>query len=124
MDGSHGGGGTPRDTRIVYGASCTWWGTIQEAGTKLVAHVDTFRFPNPKATECERQEIKLPCCPVCWGLLYEMANAAAWRAAAMLYQAAGHDGYFEFTEWMRGKCFRTYPEAIAAYRATGGKVEA
>lgn len=56
------------DTRFVYGATCTWFGSIHE-----VSATDKHpRYAN------EHQAHSLPCCPICGGMLFEMESASIW----------------------------------------------
>lgn len=89
----------PVDTRIVYGAVCTWWDSIQKVGR-------TPPTPNGHS---------LPACPHCKGVLFEMRDEAAWWRGVDAYEATGHPGYRAMTEWARGKCFRTSSLLGAAY---------
>lgn len=90
----------PVDTRIVYGAACTWWGDIQQGSTFAC----------------------LPCCPHCGGPLLEMQNESEFLNSARKHQREGHDGYVQFVRWMKGKCYRTIELAQDAYRLEGGEV--
>lgn len=87
------------DTRIVYGATCAWWGKIQEASST----------PNG-----------LPCCPHCGGVLLEVDSEEKWWAGARDFEKA-HAGYVDFLEWSRGKCFANFPSALHAYLEETGK---
>jgi hypothetical protein len=82
------------DSRIVYGAQCSWWDTVDKAG----------QLPSG-----------LPCCPYCHGVLYEM-TAAEWRASIHRY-VEGQPDYVEFITWARGRCLPSYHVALAEYRA-------
>lgn len=88
------------DTRMVYGARCGWWGTIQEIG---------------------RHSSGLPCCPVCKGVLFELPNMEDWWAGVDKYEAAGHPGYRAFVEWTKGKHYPSFKDAAAAYTVETGK---
>lgn len=83
------------DSRIVYGAGCSYWDDIENAGTMTTA-------------------VPFPCCPHCRGVLYEMPSEAIWMSAVDQYEASGHPGYRDLVEWMKGKCFRSYDHAQAA----------
>jgi hypothetical protein len=83
------------DTRIVYGARCTWWDSI---------------------TEVAKHPSGLPCCPHCRGVLYEMASEAEWWAAVDQFGLSNPD-YRAFIEWLRGRCFPNYESARAAFEA-------
>ena len=89
------------DNRIAYGARCTWWDGIRSVGKA-----------NPGASGH-----RLPCCPHCSGMLFEMENEGQWFAGVDRYEAAGHPGYRAMMEWARGKCFKNIAELEAAYRA-------
>lgn len=88
------------DTRIVYGARCTWWDSIDKVMVMA----------------------GLPRCPHCMGVLYEMENIAQWNAGSQRY-GANFPGYVQLIEWCRGKCFPDLDAAVEAYHAeTGIKV--
>lgn len=85
------------DERVVYGAQCTWWGSISEIG---------------------KNSWGLPCCPHCGGMLYEQPNLETWWANVDHFENVGRRaGYRAFVEWMRGRCFSTYQDALVAYTA-------
>lgn len=83
------------DTRIAYGANCSWWGPIADVGTK------------PSG---------LPCCPVCGGMLFEVASSDEWWSGARRYEADGHPDYVAFLEWLQGRHFPSLDVAQDAYR--------
>jgi hypothetical protein len=97
------------DTRVVYGARCTWWDSIQNIG-----HT---RGPGPR----------LPACPHCGSVLFEMPDEARFMAGVPAYEAAGHPGYGDALRWARGKCFQNAEAMQLAYRrhmaAQAGKDE-
>ena len=76
-----------QDTRIPYGARCTWWDSIDKVGSRLT----------PSGS--------IPCCPHCRNVLFEVESEEVWFAGADRYEAAGHPGYRAMLEWGRGKCF-------------------
>ena len=85
------GGGPPpkpKDQRVAYGATCTWWDDISKVG----------KMPPSNGHS-------LPCCPRCGGVLFEVPNEAEWFAGADQYERDGHPGYRAKLEWSRGKCF-------------------
>ena len=57
----------------------------------------------------------LPCCPRCGGVLVEVESETAWWASVDEHEAAGHPGYREFVEWLRGRCYRTMDAAQGAF---------
>ena len=83
------------DQRIVYGARCMWWDSID----KLVAHSGAT----------------LPCCPRCGGMLFELPDENMWWAGVDRYEANGHPGYRAMIEWSRGKCFPSLEATQKAY---------
>lgn len=88
------------DRRIVYGATCTWWDSIDkssvlDAGTGVL----------------------LPCCPSCHGMLCEVASIETWIDQIEAYTANGHPHYRSMMVWVRGKCFKTMYDAELAWRA-------
>lgn len=98
--------------RVVYGARCSWWDSIDKVGTK------------------DGVAGGLPVCPHCGSPLFEVESEAVWLGPALArYEAAGRPGYRAMIEWGRGKCFRAerpgeHPmEALRrAYEAETGTV--
>lgn len=88
------------DTRIAYGARCTWWDSIHKVG-----HTP------------ERNGHSLPACPHCGGVLFEFPDEAEFLAGVPAYEASGHPGYGKALMWARGKCFQGVAAMEAAYRA-------
>lgn len=85
-----------RDERVVYGARCSWWGSITEVATK------------PSG---------LPCCPHCGGVLFE-TDAASWRDGAERHsRESGDEHYVRFVDWLRGQCRPSLAEARAEFDA-------
>ena len=82
------------DKRCVYGATCSWWGSIHE-----VVVIDG-----------------LPRCPKCHGTLWEMESEDDFLASAKRYEERGNPGYLAMVQWARGKCFPSYDEAQLAYK--------
>jgi len=88
------------DERIVYGAGCTWWDSIDKAGKAAPS----------------RSGHRLPGCPHCGGLLYELDNERLWWAGVDGFAArTGNAGYRNMIEWSRGKCFKNVSDMKAAY---------
>lgn len=87
------------DARIVYGARCVWWDSIDKVAAK------------PSG---------LPCCPSCGGVLFEMASESEWWASVRRHETEQEPGYAAFVEWLRGKCYPTADEARLAYAASRG----
>lgn len=81
------------DTRIVYGARCTWWDSISAAGTRASG---------------------LPCCPHCGSSLFEVASEREWQAY-VAKEEARRPGYSDFVEWLRGRCFPDFTAAEKAF---------
>jgi hypothetical protein len=92
------------DDRIVYGARCTWWDGIEQVGSKGQGPLGG-----------------LPCCPHYRNMLFEMPTPKVWWDGVAKFEAAGHDGYRSFVEWMKGKCFPNIQAAQAAYQAKPGR---
>lgn len=97
------------DKRYVYGAMCTWHGSISEV---KVAPDD------------------LPACPHCNGMLYEMESEEAWWQGVDAFEKGdyplptkhSHEGYHKMLIWQREQktCFQTHDELCAAYLAATG----
>lgn len=87
------------DRRLVYGARCTWWDSIDKIG----------KTPT-------RNGVSLPCCPHCGGMLFEMENEKPWWEGVERYEREKPDpGYRKLVEWSRGKCFSGWPAAKTAF---------
>lgn len=69
--------------RVVFGARCTWWGSITETASTGTG---------------------LPCCPHCGGVLFETDDEATWWAGVDAFEAEGRPGYRRLIEWARGRC--------------------
>lgn len=82
-----------KDERIVYGARCLWWDSIDKAA---------------------QNKMGIPCCPRCLGVLYEVPSEAMWMESVERY-ALSKPGYVEFIRWLRGRCFPTVHDATATY---------
>src|SRR5262245_49663159 len=80
----------------VWGMSCTWWGSIEEASTT--------------------DDTEQPCCPHCGMPLYEQEEELFQRGLAATRQAS--PDYYELWVWMRGKCFPSFLTAKEAYAAS------
>lgn len=92
---------TGHDRRlVVYGATCTWWGTLDEV----------------KATPAG-----LPCCPYCGGVLFETSRED-WTKGAARQAAVDGDEYLKVVAWLReaGRCFKSFAIATAAWREEQG----
>lgn len=84
------------DTRVAYGARCTWWGDIKDVGT-----FGAFR---------------IPCCPKCSGMLFEMDSEALFVAKAEEYERdSPAPGYVDMLMWAKGRCFKVFGEMVDAY---------
>lgn len=84
-----------KDSRIVYGAGCLWWDSIEKAVVDGV-----------------------PRCPHCHGVLYECESPQKWFANADKYadeHKGDFPGYSNFIRWLRGRCFATLAEARATW---------
>ena len=91
-----------QDTRIVYGARCTWWDSIDKIG-HVGNHVSN-----------------LPACPHCRSVLFEMPSLAIWQKGVDAYADTRSDpDYRDFVAWLRGKCFPNYAAAREAWEAAG-----
>lgn len=90
------------DTRFVYGANCTWYGSIHETGRTQPSRRPGF------------SDVSLPCCPKCGGMLYEMDNDKRWWDGVDKVDTKT-PGYRKFVEWLRDNHFGNYREAMATY---------
>lgn len=89
------------DTRIPYGARCTWWDSIDK-----VAVVGG-----------------IPRCPYCRGVLFEVESEERWLEMARDHEARKTPGYFDMLMWARGKCFPTYDHMKRAYQRRPQRIE-
>ena len=96
--------GHDHDQRIVYGANCAWWDGIEKIGR--------IRTASGRS---------LPCCPFCKGMLFEMPSPKEWWDSVEAHQAKGNAGYRAFIEWLKGKHFASYGDAITAYMSKPGR---
>ncbi len=91
---------TEPDPRIVYSAGCSWWDSIENA---------TVNARSPHG---------LPACPGCGSPLFEIDSEAEWWRQVDHHAEVTEDPeYRPMIEWLRGKCFRSFPDARAAYEA-------
>jgi hypothetical protein len=95
------------DTRYVYGARCTWHGSINAIGRR-----------GPVGGN-----FNLPCCPHCGGMLFELGSKAEWDAGVTKHDAE-HPGYADFVAWLGsyGRCWPNHKAALELYTAATGKV--
>ena len=104
----------PVDDRYTYSAGCTWHGPIKSVGLK------TKHGPHGV--------VKLPCCPYCGSMLFEVPNPVAWAESMAAHEKMGednkpHPNYVAFMNWLRD-CGRCYPDhATAANAYNIGKPE-
>lgn len=97
------------DTRIVYGAQCTWWDSIDKVGTRPVMGL---RLAGQTPT--------IPCCPRCKGTLYQLPNIESWQEQVDTFDATKQPGYRAMMAWARGRCFPSYDFLCAAYAGRTG----
>ena len=83
-----------REQLVVYGACCVWWDTIDKTSRTAGAY-------------------KIPCCPHCGGVLYQMEWKKWWEAVDKI--DSERPGYRAMVEWWRGKCFPTYDDVQVAF---------
>jgi len=95
--------------RIVYGAGCVWWDSIDKVGT-LGACLTTGLA----------NTVGLPCCPKCGSVLFEQ-DEDTWNKGIDEYNKT-NPGYKEFITWLRGKCFKTIDIAKGEYEKTKTKI--
>lgn len=83
------------DTRIVYGARCTWWDSIKNVSTT---------------------ESGLPVCPHCGSPLFETDNPEKWWSLVDKFaELQGWPEYREMIEWSAGRCFTNFNDLKVAY---------
>ena len=86
--------------RIVHGAMCVWWDSIDKVATL---------------------EDGLPCCPNCHGVLFEVASEEEWMEGVNMHDMI-NPGYRDFILWLRGKCFPTIQDAQRAMLIEKGEI--
>lgn len=90
-----------RDTRIAFGASCTWWGPIQE----VAKGSDTG--------------MGVPSCPFCNGVLYEAPTKGDWDARLRSVETYGSiKDYRKVMEWQHDnlqRCFASWDDLKRVY---------
>lgn len=85
------------DPRVVYGARCSWWDTIDKIATSSSG---------------------LPVCPYCASPLFETTDLEEWyRQVDAHERSAPEPGYRIFVEWLRGRCFPAMGESSGIERA-------
>lgn len=83
------------DPRIVYGALCTWWESIQHAA---------------------RSSDAVPVCPQCRRPLFEMDSMEDWQSAVDAWAERCEDpDYPKYIAWLRGKCYPNHETAKEVY---------
>lgn len=88
------------DSRVVYGACCAWWDSIDKAGHRGTDRGDGLG--------------RIPACPHCKGVLFEMASIEEWWTGVDAHEAK-EPGYRKYVEWQRGKCHPSYEAGRRAY---------
>lgn len=89
-----------RDKRIVFGAFCTFWGTIYEARSAM-------------------SSIGVPSCPHCGGVLYEDKDIEAWNARLDATEV-NYPDYVAAMNWQRESkigCSKSFTALRSMYRA-------
>lgn len=89
------------DTRVVAGARCLWWDSIDQVATKASG---------------------LPCCPQCGSPLFEWDSEEEFMASVRERDAA-EPGHEELVLFVRGRCF-TSPEAAREAMAEEQRIRA
>ena len=98
---------------LPYGACCTWWDSMDRAGS--------LTFPPSKLTrgdgsQTENPGSSLPCCPHCKGALLQAESEQAWWAGVEAHaKLASEPEYPAFVRWMRGRCFASMESARSQY---------
>ena len=81
------------DARIVYGAVCTWWDSIEKAA---------------------QLRNGMPCCPYCSGPLFECPSEEDWNELIAKHNQV-QPGYTAYIAWARGRCFKDWMVARHEY---------
>lgn len=105
------------DPRIVVGARCTWWDSIDKVGHKELP-AKPLRFANGR--EFSSGPMRLPCCPHCSSVLYEFEDLAHWNESVESYaERVADKDYQDLIAWSRGQCFSDFVFAREAWKAAG-----
>ncbi len=79
----------PPDTRYVYGACCTWHGSIHEVAVNTGSvHIDG-----------KTHTVSLPVCPHCGGPLMEYPDRQTWDRKAVVF-AETHPNMPLYLDWL------------------------
>lgn len=81
---------------VAYGARCMWWDDKDNVGIVVT-----------------RDGHRLPCCPHCKRVLFEMPRKQ-WDEAVAAH-ATNTPDYPEVLEFSRGKCYESFADVRAAY---------
>lgn len=108
------------DTRYVYSANCAWHGRIADIG---------MTEPTPPTTvtiggrQVQIPPTRLPCCPHCGSMLFEMPSEEMWWKGAEKHEQKGHTNYVNFLKWVREqpRCWPDIRSAGVEYAAVTGK---
>ena len=103
------------DPRIVSGARCVWWGSIEEVGMTTPEGFVAPPFSELRLAALRASAVSIPCCPHCGGVLFECASIEDWFEGVDKHERNGHPHYRKMIEWLRGKHFKTWPQATAAW---------
>lgn len=92
------------DNRYVYGATCTFMGTIDKVGK-------TDSTPS------------IPCCPHCKGVLFEESIEEWWNSAKKFETEMPCPGYVDFLKWVeeQPKCTQHLKDLAGEYNKTFNK---
>lgn len=99
------------DTRYVFGMTCTWHGSIQDASYCFASA--TIESADPDAVE--ETPAMLPCCPHCGSMLMEVASEEEWKASVQR-DCRSHPEYAAMIFWAKGKCYPDADTLQNAYR--------
>jgi len=99
--------------RYCYSAACTWHGPIDSVG---LTDPEAVKIPGLPTGH------RLPCCPHCGSVLFEIESAAKWEKSVAKAEEAGAVNYVAFIEWLRdcGRCFETYENALPVFAKKTG----
>lgn len=109
------------DPRIVYGAQCTWWGSVADA------FMPTRNLHHRELVAGHPLEPGIPVCPNCYKPLMQFPNETGFWLAVQKYEEGTHGvnrphaGYREFMEWCKRRCFPTALVAASVYVAQTGR---
>jgi hypothetical protein len=87
----------------VYSANCSWHDHITKVGlTEPSPQQMAYVGSGKNKTPIEIGGHRLPCCPFCGSILFQLDEKEWWEGAEKHDKT--HPGYLAFLRWSQGKC--------------------